>query len=122
MANLCLENVRFLNENEFDLIMNENYNIGLMINLNESLSISNIFQNIINRLKVIIKRLSEIFKKMLELMKNRYNEIKKKNMQATIDKENTKHTRSVTINTYDKFCTGSYASFFLNEKNDAKSR
>lgn len=35
MANkLCLENVQFLNENELDLIMNENYNIGLMINLN----------------------------------------------------------------------------------------
>ena len=116
MANLCLKNVRFLNENEFDLIMNENYNIGLMINLNESLSISNIFQNIINSLKAIIKRLIEKFKKTLELMKNRYNEIKKKNMQATIDKENTKRTRSVTINTYDKFFTGNYASFFIDSE------
>lgn len=43
-------------------------------------------------------------------MKNKYNEINKKNRQATIDKENTKRTRSITINTYDKFYAINYAS------------
>lgn len=76
MSKLCLENVQFLNQNEFDLIANECYNLGSIFPLNESFSIKQIISTVIKKMKELIEKIKNMFLTLINKYKN--NKIKYK--------------------------------------------
>ena len=77
MNKLCLENVQFLNQSEFDLIMNESYNLELSF-LNESVDLKSLAVKLLERIKYIAAKIKEAFKRLFSKFKidsKKYTEI-----------------------------------------------
>lgn len=85
MANLCLENVQFLNQNEFDLIMNESYNLELS-SINESVDLKTLATKFLEKIKYIVAKIKEAFKRLFSKFKidsKKYTEIVNRQKEQT---------------------------------------
>lgn len=123
MSKLCLENVQFLNQSEFDLIMNESYNLELSF-LNESVDLKTLATKLLEKIKYIAAKIKEAFQKLFSKFKidsKKYTEMVNRQKEQTKNnstKENLPDVDTIECNLevqHEKYLSPDFLDIFEKE-------